>query len=295
MVRTITTGRIPEEIVPGMRLGRHVRHDSESLRYLVTAAPQQALQTVLWARDIGILDQGDLGSCTGNAATGAIGTAPLFDHLPTGHVTLDEAEAVKLYSAATALDDAPGTYPPDDTGSDGLSVAKAAKAAGLISGYTHATSLAAAQTALQSGPVILGMNWYSSFDSPASDGTIAISRNAYVRGGHEVEIIGLDMTAQTVRIANSWGTSWGDNGFCQMSFATLTRLLAEQGDVTSLLPLNQPAPVPTPVPTPTPAPVPVDDVDTTFADQLHSWLGGHPFFYRAIQSDAKAWLTARGL
>ncbi|MFC4587824.1 hypothetical protein [Sphaerisporangium corydalis] len=32
-----------------------------------------------WERALPILDQGDLGSCTGNAAAGALGTAPYWE------------------------------------------------------------------------------------------------------------------------------------------------------------------------------------------------------------------------
>jgi hypothetical protein len=41
-----------------------------------------------------------------------------------------------------------------------------------------------------------------------------------------------------------------------MSSATLTRLLAEDGDITQLVPLSKPAPVPTPVPPKPPTPPP---------------------------------------
>lgn len=236
--------RIPETKVPGKPLGRHVVHDPRSLAYQVTAAG--ALQTVYWDRQIPVLDQGQLGSCTGNAAVGAIGTSPLEDALPTGHVTLDEKEAVALYSAAEQIDGGKG-YPPEDQGSSGLSVAKAAKAAGLISGYLHATSIAAMNTALQTGPVIVGVNWYEGFDNPdPSTGLVTISGS--VRGGHEFEVIGYSVEDDTYTAFNSWGTSWGVNGRFTFTGKTMARLLAEEGDCTQLLPLSVPAPTPTPDP-----------------------------------------------
>lgn len=102
-----------------------------------------------------------MGSCTGNAAAGCLGTGQFWGQatqqtLSAADATHDEGEAVKLYSAATALDQIKGTYPPDDTGSDGLSVAKACQNAGLISGYTHAFSLDALLSALSTQPVIVG-------------------------------------------------------------------------------------------------------------------------------------------
>lgn len=246
--------RLPERPVDGKPLGRHVRHDPRSLRYQVAAVDPAKLMSVKHVRHIPVLSQGNLGSCTGNAAEGALGTGPLYEVIPDGpyrptpDADVDEAQAVALYSKATMLDPFDGAYPPEDTGSDGLSVAKACKAAGLISGYRHATSLNAALTALQDGPVITGVNWYSSFDTPGVDGMISIARRATVRGGHEVVVDEIDVEHQRVGFVNSWGTSWGLFGRAYMSWDTWGRLLAEDGDVTVFVPLDQPAPIPQPQP-----------------------------------------------
>ena len=246
--------RIPELPIEGRRLGRHVNHDPRSLAFQVVAGPRGALVSVRHERHIPVLDQGELGSCTGNAAEGALGTSPLYEAIPTGvlrptgDAQADEKQAVTLYAAATSLDSYGGEYPPDDTGSDGLSVAKAAQKVGLISGYTHAFSLDAALTALQGGPVLTGVPWYSSFDEPARDGTISIKKGAFVRGGHEFVVDELDVERQRVGFTNSWGESWGVGGRAYMSFDTWERLLKEDGDVTVLVPLSEPAPTPTPTP-----------------------------------------------
>lgn len=276
---------IPEHVVPGKRLGRHVHRDSRSLAYpYIGAQVRQVVtpKTVLWKRNIPILDQGDLGSCTGNAIDGAAGTDPLYGTLPAGHPALDEKEAVALYSAATKLDSEPGSYPPDDTGSDGLSVCKAAKSAGLIGGYTHCTTVDEVVQALQSGPCITGVNWYDSFDQPASNGTIAISRGAQVRGGHEFEIRGVDVDAKMFHADNSWGESWGVKGSMQFSYATFERLLAEEGDATVPAPLTSaPTPIPNP-PTPGPAP------DPNLLAELVALI-------KADAGKVEAWLKAHGL
>jgi hypothetical protein len=230
-----------------------VKHDPRSLQYLYPAEKVDGLTSVRHERGIPVLDQGDLGSCTGNAAEGACGTAPLFAAIPgtvpsrpTGSAVADEDQAVALYSAATKLDSYDGSYPPVDSGSDGLSVAKAAKAAGLISGYRHATSLDAALKALSQQPVIAGINWYDSFDDPDGNGLIKIAKRAQVRGGHEICLDELDVEGQRVGFTNSWGTSWGVDGRAYMSWADFKRLLSEDGDVTVFTPLSEPAPTPTP-------------------------------------------------
>lgn len=78
-----------------------------------------------------------------------------------------------------------------------------------------------------------GINWYSSFDEPGRHGLLAIADNAYVRGGHELEILSFDPSAGgMLRGPNSWGTSWGDHGYWEMSLDTFGRLRAEHADVT---------------------------------------------------------------
>jgi hypothetical protein len=255
---TVYYETIPEYDALGVgRLGRHVKHDSRSLDYLFQVPEDAVINSVRHTRNVPVLDQGNLGSCTGNAATGAVGTSPVYEAYEGSvgtKVILNEAEAVKLYSAATALDSYQGTYPPNDTGSDGLSVAKAAKAAGLISGYQHATDLNTALVALQTYPVIIGVNWYEGFDNPDANGLVKVS--GQVRGGHEFVVDEVDVVKQLVGATNSWGTSFGVNGRFYFSYADFTRLLKESGDVTVLLPLTVPAPTPTPPGPPTPTPTP---------------------------------------
>src|SRR6185312_1890646 len=171
-VYTVTHRQIPwhafsrDLVLP---LGRHVRHDSRSLAYRFQTTGRE-LAEVLHSRHIPILDQGDVGSCTGNAMDGALGSDPLYAALAaySGSLPkLTEAEALNLYSAAETID-GDGPYPPNDNGSSGLSVAQAAKNARLISGYTHCLSLADFTAALQTGPVMLGRNWHASFDTPTA-------------------------------------------------------------------------------------------------------------------------------
>lgn len=253
---------------PG-RLGRHVEHDPRSRAYalsedLLPGTYTSAVHQVF----IPVLDQGQLGSCTGHAAEALVGTDPLYGAIPgdvaarpTGDAGVDHAQAVALYSAATRLDSIRGMYPPTDTGSTGVAVAKAAQKAGLIAGYQHAFSLDAALKALSVMPLIVGVNWYEGFDSPDPSGFVSIS--GAVRGGHEFLLYGIDAAAQRVMARNSWGPSWGAAGCFSFGFDDLGRLLAEQGDATAFVPLTQPAPTPTPTP---------DAVDQAMAAAARSWL-----------------------
>jgi hypothetical protein len=164
----VTVTRVIPEHPSGSagRLGRHVRHDPRSRAYQVRPRAPLA-KSVSWERQTPILDQGDLGSCTGNAACGVLG-----------------------------------------------------------------------------GPVITGVNWYEGFDNPDASGNVSISGS--VRGGHEFEIVAVDVDAKRFRAPNSWGDRWGDGGYFQFSYADYERLLSEDGDATQFVPITAPSPTPTP-------------------------------------------------
>lgn len=211
-------------------LGRRVEHDPRSRNFpsLVTAPVLKTLAH----RSYGLpLDQGNLGSCTGNACAGALNTVPIHH---TRERVLKEPDAVKLYSAATVIDGYPGEYPPDDTGSSGLAVAKAAKAAGYITAYNHAFSMDQALAALQIGPVITGVNWYDGMFEPTEQGFVHPTGS--VAGGHEFLVRGYVAAKRPyVLCMNSWGTGWGLGGKFKLFCDEWERLLSEDGDVTVLV------------------------------------------------------------
>lgn len=215
------------------RLGRHVEHDERSRAYPATDTAPPAT-AVLWVRHGKPFNQGQLGSCTGNATAGLLNTDP-FRAARKGRL-LTEKDAVTIYELATTLDSIAGEYPPTDTGSSGLAVCKAAKQLGYISGYKHAFSLAAALAALKTGPVITGVPWYEGFDTPDANGVVEIS--GQVRGGHEFEILGYDPATDLVTAENSWGSSYGIVGRFFFTSKTWGELLARQGDVTVPIPLG---------------------------------------------------------
>ncbi|MEV7975460.1 hypothetical protein [Streptomyces sp. NPDC086519] len=254
----MNVAHLPETHNRGYRFGRHVEHDPRSLNYAHGVLPKTAIKSVDWTRRAPIFDQQSLGSCTGNAATGLIGTDSAArtgltsvtingDTLP-----VDEDLAVDVYKLATQLDNITGTYPPDDTGSSGLGAAKALKKLGLATGYTHAFSLAALKSALQTGPVMVGTVWLESmFDTDPATGFVNVDRNSQVAGGHEYVLSAYDTTRQAFRMDNSWGDSWGVRGSAWFTESDVQWLLSQQGDVT--------VPVWATVPSPPPAPTPSAD------------------------------------
>lgn len=240
-----TLVRIDEHHIAGMRLGRHIEHDARSRQHAVKfdLADILSLKSVHHQRESGPLDQGEVGSCTGNAEVGILMSQPLW----YPGLALTEKDALELYHEATKLDRIPGTYPPNDTGSSGLAVMKAAVKAGFIDAYKHAFSIAAALKALQSVPFIGGNPWYDSFDSPDKNGVISIQEGAVIRGGHEWAFNGvtlefnhdgsIDEENSLYDCWNSWGTSFGIGGAFKMSVATHRILMMkEYGDVTVPVP-----------------------------------------------------------
>jgi len=243
---------IPEFHLDGLPLGRHVEHDDRSRQYEFAPRAGVTLQAVRHQRFVPLLDQGTLRSCTGNAALGAAGTGAVFQAIPaaapyrpeTADAVKAEDEAVALYSTATRIDGIPGSWTPDDTGSTGLAAAKALKQAGLIAGYLHTFSLQAALAALQAGPLMVGMNWYDSFDTPDPSGLVRITPAAQVRGAHEVVADELLPDQQLVGFPNSWSEAFGLQGRFYLTWDDFGRLLDEQGDVIVPVPLSQPMPQP---------------------------------------------------
>ncbi|MER8004753.1 hypothetical protein [Streptomyces sp. NPDC094149] len=235
------------------RLGRHVQHDPRSLTYAHGVLPKSAIKSVDWVRRVPHFDQGALGSCTGNAAAGLVGTdcaarPGLTSVTISGNILpVDETLAVQLYELATHLDSIKGVYPPDDTGSSGLGAAKALRKLGLASAYRHAFSLDALKSALQSGPVMVGTVWVESMFEVDPDGFVIVDRQSAVAGGHEYVISAYQAERLAFRIDNSWG-EWGLRGSAWITQANLAWLLSKDGDVTVPAWVTAPTPPPTPTP-----------------------------------------------
>lgn len=230
--------RIHEHPIPDKRTGRHVKHDPRSKDYSLKRILDDIFgdndipeKDALWKRMCPPFNQGDIGSCTGNAECGLLMTEPFF----VQGRNLTEDDAVSLYSLATHIDPVDGeSYPPDDTGSSGLDICKAAVEKQYITSYHHSFSFLHTRQYLGSvGPLIIGINWYDSFDTPNSSGVLSLPSSASVRGGHEIEIAGIDNEKQQIQAWQSWGEDWGDGGKMYFPFSVFEQLMDEDGDVTA--------------------------------------------------------------
>lgn len=213
------------------RLGRHEYFDEKSKTYrAITPEVERTLKTKMWQRDLPPLNQGRLGSCTGNSCVGLLATEPNCSDGVADNVKFDQDLAVKIYSKATEIDLWPGTYPPTDTGSSVLATMRVAKKLGLISEYRWCFGVEEVLIALSHiGPVAIGVKWYKSFQKPDCNGFVKIE-GTEIRGGHAFELIGIDVEKRVVWAVNSWGKFWGKDGRFCFSFEDLDRLLKERGE-----------------------------------------------------------------
>lgn len=224
---------IPEIVVAGKRLGRHVAHDPRSKGFPAELAP--LIKTVKHAGHGLPLNQGDLGDCTTNALCACLNCSPNWQVTPPRQVAhewpMTETDAVTAYERETANEGQP--YPPNDPGGTGLFACKAGHQLGWIDRYAHTFSLEAMLRSLVLRPGMMGSLWYDSMDQPDINGVVSISPNAVVRGGHEYCAAGIDAVARLVWFWQSWG-EWGLDGSGQfaMTWDTIAQLLSEQGDYT---------------------------------------------------------------
>lgn len=177
-----------------------------------------------WLRRGPVLNQGQVGSCTGQSQAGWLNSAPSY----RGPLRT-ETDAVAFYSWATHVDSIRGVYLPDDTGSTGPAVAKGARNHGVIAGWTHAFGIDHLLDALQVGPAMVGTVWLDGMFTPDAKGLVTPSGK--VAGGHEYVADEYIPDVDLIGFQQSWGR-WGVDGRFYMRSADAGALLREHGDVT---------------------------------------------------------------
>jgi len=72
-------------------------------------------------------------------------------------------------------------------------------------------------------PIIFGFMVYSSFMTSTVDNTGIVPNpdtgTETLEGGHCMCIVGYNDTTRQFKCANSWGTSWGERGYCYLPYA----------------------------------------------------------------------------
>jgi len=192
-----------------------------------------------------IEDQGNLGSCTGNAIAGAIELIQkkqnrtldisrlfiyYYERLFIGTVNYDSGAYIRDGIKACYTYGAPTenlwpyniskfkTVPPKSALID------AAKR--KVTSYQRAVDFDQVIDAITSGyPVTIGFSVYSSFDTNtvAKTGIMPYPNVNKERllGGHAVLLVGYNKNNNTFIARNSWGRYWGDNGYFYMPFQVI--------------------------------------------------------------------------
>ena len=181
------------------------------------------------------LNQGKTGTCVGHAWRNFLRCAPIRTVTP-------KPSAFDIYRSAVLKDpwpsnDSEAKLPDGDSRlDDGTTVRAGAEAVtgfGLLKSYVWAFSLQpAVEWVLNEGPVVLGTNWYSSFN-PDAQGVVRITQRATVVGGHAYLWRGVDTRKALALCSNSWGDNWGQSGDFYMPFRDLERLIHEDGEACS--------------------------------------------------------------
>lgn len=212
------------------RLGRHQVHDALTPELEAVVDLLEPIRDVDHTEFQGVFDQGRIGDCTMNAAYGCLVTAPFGK---AGQAEITQDTIVKGYEMETRLDDSqiPGEYPPDDTGSTGAWSMRVLEKLGLIRTWRHCRTLHAALRLLNRGSISVGVPWYQSMFTPDADNTIHVDESSGLAGGHQFTVVANDTKRRRVKIRNSWGLSWGDQGHAWISWDDLDKLLKQGGDV----------------------------------------------------------------
>jgi C1A family cysteine protease len=75
-------------------------------------------------------------------------------------------------------------------------------------------------------PVVIGFPVYDHSFNPGPTGRIELIPAASVRGGHAICLVGFSDSKRCAYFKNSWGTSWGNKGYGELSYDYFTNKLA---------------------------------------------------------------------
>ncbi|NIF06668.1 C1 family peptidase [Chryseobacterium sp. Tr-659] len=86
------------------------------------------------------------------------------------------------------------------------------------------TDIAGVKTLLSMDlPVVIAVTVDASFDNMKNTNWIWKSHSGAVRGGHAICVVGYDDTKKAFKVQNSWGNSWGDNGYFWIDYTFFSK------------------------------------------------------------------------
>ena len=233
-------------IRPGLFPHEREAHDINHARELSTTPTSVDLR----ANCSTIEDQGNLGSCTGNAIAGIVeylcrkarkntDVSRLFiyyqERVIEGDVNYDNGAYIRDGFKAVNQVGAPleslWPYSIDKFRTKPSQTAYTDAAKRKVTVYQRCLNFAAVKNALANGnPVVVGFDVYQSFETGAwqqagGSGLMPYpnTANEQYLGGHAVCLVGYNDNLAGGRFIarNSWGTSWGDHGYFYMPYAVI--------------------------------------------------------------------------
>jgi C1A family cysteine protease len=194
-----------------------------------------------------VYDQGQLGSCTGNAWAGLVEflllKQELADFTPSrlfiyynervleNDTAQDAGAAISDGANVVSNEGCPNeTLWPYDIAAFSEQPPKNAYQDGLkhlaFDVQQVQQDLTAMKEVLASGlPIVVGFTVYQSFESDQVTQTGIVPMPGHhekVLGGHAVMVVGYDDSQSRFIVRNSWGTQWGQKGYFLMPYAYLT-------------------------------------------------------------------------
>lgn len=220
------------------------KSDSRDYKYQITAKESPNIVDLRNYCSL-IENQGNLGSCTGQAIAGAIELLDkragknldvsrlyiyYYERLLEGTVNYDAGAYIRdgmraVYNYGAPLE----SLWPYNTSKFRSAPTQQAIADGVKRKVTLYQAVADHQgclDALAAGyPIVIGFSVYSSFQSVTVTRTGVMpypnTSREQLLGGHAVLLVGYDKTRQVYIVRNSWGSNWGDRGYFYMPFQVI--------------------------------------------------------------------------
>ena len=190
-----------------------------------------------------IEDQGQLGSCTGNAVAAVVeyldrkagknlDVSRLFiyyeERVLIGTVTEDSGayirDGIKVLNKKGAPLESIWPYNTNRFATKPNVLAYTDAAKRKAGTYEKVANFAGVKNALARGfPVVVGFDVYDSFYNIGSNGIMPYPNvnTEELLGGHAVAIVGYNDNKGTFIVRNSWGTNWADNGYFYMPYRVI--------------------------------------------------------------------------
>lgn len=214
-------------------LDRLVGHEPENRAYGIRLEVEAIPTRPVWWSHGAWLDQGDTGHCVGFASAGEAADSPVR----VRGVTADYAHAW-YYEIKDKRYDRWGR----EDGSSVNAGMRVGRDRGLWTGWRWCFGIDDVKRGIRVGPVVLGIPWRSGMFRADTRGIIQPTGSD--EGGHAIRATGYTANLLGLgphfRLMNSWGRSWGRNGYCYISADHLGELLADDGE--AAVPLNRSLP-----------------------------------------------------